>query len=939
MSEVTSRVCGGKQAERSTEIAAMQRRQLREGAKSAFCARPMPEEHLTKEHRERMTLATLLAGLADRARQHAALVVVVGLLTGIIGGFYAAHHLGISTDTDAMFPSTLPWRQKQIAIERAFPQFRGLLVVVIRSKIPEAEARTAQALVHQLDQDHAHFLSAQDPSGLPFFDTEGLLFLPEAKLKPLLNRLISAQPLLGQLVTDPTGRGIFTALSLMALGLKHGGIDLTPYNTAFTAIHNTIAASLAGHPAPLSWLSLLSGPVAAQAGTSRIVLVRPKLDFTKLEPGAAATAALRKAALALPTVRDGLVTVGVTGQVALSDQQFASVAKGVVAGAIGTIVLVTLWLFLALRSWRIVLPVVLTLLLGLVLTSAFAAAAVGQLNLVSVAFAILFVGLAVDFSIQFAVRFREHRHRHNEREALAKTAATAGRQILLAALGTAAGFLAFVPTQFQGVAELGLIAGVGMLIAFLCTIIFLPAAISFFRAPGEPGDIGFAALGRLERRAAPYARVILGVCAALTVAGLVVLPRIVFDGDPLDTMNPRSEAVVELRRLMENPLTNPYSAEVLARNVPAAAKLAAALRGAPGVGTVLSVQSFVPTDQAPKLAMIADASEILAPTLSANSRTTPVTAPELRLALKTALGSFAEVQPKLGPDTPFAKLAGDLKALAAAPDSTLLATSEALTRFLPDQLANLRKALSAEPVTLAGLPPEITRDWVLPDGRARVQAIAEPGNRSSQGLARFVAAVSRIAPGAAGPAVNVVGSAHVIVNAFRTAAIGALIAIAIILGLALRRPKDVALVMAPLLLSGLITALAIVALPLPLNFANIIALPLLLGVGVSFNVYFVMNWRDGARRFLGTPTARAILFSALTTGTAFGSLALSADRGTASMGELLLISLAATLLATFIFVPALLLTLTPEQRKAPSHADGVLITSKSDSGDDPRRRR
>ncbi|MGH7188169.1 MAG: MMPL family transporter [Acetobacteraceae bacterium] len=886
-----------------------------------------------------MTLAVLLATLVERARRHAAAIVVIGLLAGSACGFYAVHHLGISTDTDQMFPSTLPWRQKQIALERAFPQFQGLLVVVIRSKVPEAETRTAAELVQALDQDHAHFLSARDPTALSFFDTEGLLFLPEAELKPLLNRLISAQPLLGQLVTDPTGRGIFSALSLMALGLRHGGIDLSPYNAAFTAIHHTIAASLAGHPVPLSWLSLLSGPVASQAGNSRIVLVRPKLDFTKLEPGAAATAALRKAADSLPMVREGLATIGITGQVALSDQQFASVASGALAGAIATIVLVTLWLFLALRSWRIVVPVVLTLLLGLILTSAFAAAAVGQLNLVSVAFAILFVGLAVDFSIQFAVRFREHRHRNEEREALAKTAATAGGQILLAALGTAAGFLAFVPTEFQGVAELGLIAGVGMLIAFLCTIIFLPAAISLFGPPGEPGEIGFAPLGRIERRAVPYSRIILGACAVVAVAGAVLLPRIVFDGDPLDTMNPRSEAVVELRHLMENPLTNPYSAEVLAPNVAAAGALASALRAAPGVGKVLSVQSFVPADQGPKLAMIADASDILAPTLSASGRTTPVTAPELRLALKTALGSFAEIRPKLGPDTPFGRLAGDLKALEAAPNSTLVATSEALTRFLPDQLAKLRKALSAEPVTLAGLPPEIRRDWVLPDGRARVQAIAEPGERSSQGLARFVAAVSRIAPGAAGPAVNVVGSAHVIVNAFRTAAIGALIAIAIILGLALRNARDVALVLAPLLLACLITALVIVALPLPLNFANIIALPLLLGVGVSFNVYFVMNWRDGARRFLGTPTARAILFSALTTGTAFGSLALSADRGTASMGELLLISLAATLVATFIFVPALLLALTPEHRKAPSGAERVLVTSESDPGDDPRHRR
>ncbi len=864
-----------------------------------------------------MTLASLLAELVDRTRRHAALVVAIGLLAGVVSGLYAMNHLGIITNTDEMFPKSLPWRQRQIALDRAFPQFHDLIVVIIRSRIPEAADATAKALVRALARDRVHFVSASDPAAIPFFGKEGLLFLPEAKLRPLLDRLISAQPLLGQLVTDPTGRGIFAALSLMALGLVHGGIDLAPYNSAFTAIHRTIAAALAGHAEPLSWLSLLSGPAVSEVGGSRIVLVRPKLDYSALEPGGAATRALSKAAAGLPFVRQGLVTVGITGQVALSDQQFASVAKGAVAGAIGTLALVTLWLFLAVRSWRIVVPVALTLLLGLAFTSCFAALTVGTLNLVSVAFAILFVGLAVDFSIQFTVRYRERRHASGERDALAETAATAGGQILLAALGTAAGFLAFVPTEFQGVAELGLIAGVGMLIAFLCTILFLPAALSLFHPPGEPAEVGFRVLGRAETLFAGHARGLIGAFAAVAVLGLAVLPRIAFDGNPLDTMNPRAEAVVALRRLMNNPVTNPYNAEVLAPNVAAAERLAAALRRQPGVDKVLSLQSFVPAHQGPKLAMIADAADILAPTLSASSRTTPVTPGELRLALRTARGSFAQAAPKLATDPAFAALEHDLEALEGAPDPVLMAASASLTRFLPDQLARLGAALSAAPVTLKSLPAAITRDWVLPDGRARVQAIAEPGERSSQGLARFVAAVRKVAPDAGGPAVNIVGSAEVIVGAFRTAAIGALIAIAVILGLVLRRPRDVALVMAPLLLSGLITALLIVGLPLPLNFANIIALPLLLGVGVSFNVYFVMNWRAGARRFLGTATARAILFSALTTGTAFGSLALSEDRGTASMGELLLLSLGATLVATLAFVPALLFAVTPGDRETP----------------------
>jgi uncharacterized protein len=175
--------------------------------------------------------------------------------------------------------------------------------------------------------------------------------------------------------------------------------------------------------------------------------------------------------------------------------------------------------------------------------------------------------------------------------------------------------------------------------------------------------------------------------------------------------------------------------------------------------------------------------------------------------------------------------------------------------------------------------------------------------------------VTAVAPDAGGSGVTIVATSATIVGAFRSAAIITVVAITIILFLALRRVLDVALVLAPLILSALLTLLVAVLLRLPLNFANIIALPLLLGVGVSFNIYFVMNWRAGRHALLGSATARAIVFSALTTGTAFGSLALSAHPGTASMGRLLMISLGCTLVASLIFIPALLSSVHARTRR------------------------
>jgi predicted RND superfamily exporter protein len=222
------------------------------------------------------------------------------------------------------------------------------------------------------------------------------------------------------------------------------------------------------------------------------------------------------------------------------------------------------------------------------------------------------------------------------------------------------------------------------------------------------------------------------------------------------------------------------------------------------------------------------------------------------------------------------------------------------------QLDRLRKALSAQPASLQSIPGSLARDWVLPDGRARIQVVPTAAAGTTAGLARFVDQVTAVAPDAGGPAVTIEATSATIVSSFRSAAIAAVVAIAVILFVALQRLLDVGMVLAPLLLSALMTVIVMVAVPLPLNYANIIALPLLLGVGVSFNIYFVMNWRAGRTAVLGSATARAILFSALTTGTAFGSLALSGHPGTASMGRLLLISLGCTLVASLVFIPALL---------------------------------
>jgi hopanoid biosynthesis associated RND transporter like protein HpnN len=849
----------------------------------------------------------ILQAIVRRCVQHARIVIGLFAATACLAVWLAATRLGVTTDIGPLFSMKLPWKQQEAALKREFPQFSDLIVAVIDARIPEEADATAAGLAAKLTAEGAQFRSVSRPDASPFLQREGLLFLPLPTLAGLLDKTVDAEPFLGQLAADPTARGLFGALGLVGQGVQRGQADLTHFEPALRGFHTTLAQALAGHPEPLSWERLLAGPVANLAGPNRIVLIQPRLDFQSVEPGGSATRDIHAAAAALDFVRSGDAHVSLTGSVPLSDEEFASAARGAVTGLVISFVVVILWLYLALGSLRLILPVAATLLLGLILTTGFAAATVGTLNLISVGFAILFVGIAVDFSIQFTVRFRDMlRHDKDPAAALQLTGRRVGLQVLVASAATAAGFLAFVPTSFTGVAELGQIAGGGMLIAFVCTLTFLPAMLAVFRPQPEAAEIGFVSAAPLDRLLARARLPLLGTFALLFAAGAVLTPLLTFDSNTLHTKPPNSEALRTLLRLLDNPVTNPFTIDIVRPSVAAAHALAVPLAQLDLVDHTVDFDNFVPPDQAQKLAAIADAANLLAPALAAAAAPPALTPQAMRDAIARCLQQLAPALPKLPADSSLAEIAGDLRALAGAPDATLMATNQALARFLPLQLDRLRSLLGATQITAADVPPELRRDYVLSDGRARIQVVPKAAVGDSRVLRRFVDEVRAIAPDAGGPAVAIISTSDTIIQAFRDAAIGAIIAIAIILLLALRRLADAALVLMPLLLSAAMTVVVVKAAGMSLNYANVIALPLLLGVGVSFNIYFVMNWRAGDPPRLTSATTRAVIFSALTTGTAFGSLALSAHPGTASMGTLLLISLGCTLVATLVFVPALL---------------------------------
>jgi hopanoid biosynthesis associated RND transporter like protein HpnN len=596
--------------------------------------------------------------------------------------------------------------------------------------------------------------------------------------------------------------------------------------------------------------------------------------------------------------------------VPLADEEFATLAEGAALNAIVTMLIVVALLWLALRSARLIVAILATLLVGMAVTAAFGLFVYGAFNLISVAFAVLFIGLGVDFGIQFCVCYRAKRHLHDDLQfALRDAGSEVGVPLALAGASTAAGFYAFLPTDYRGVSELGLVAGTGMIVAFVTSITLLPALLALLRPGGERAEVGYTAAAPIDRFLARHRLGVLAVAAAIAVGSLLLLPKLRFDFNPLNLRSAQAESVATLLDLMQSPDTTPNTIEILAPTLGDAETLAKRLSSLPDVNRALTLASFIPAQQDAKLALLGDAAMLLDAALNPLDVKPPPTDEEtVRAMVRTAqaLTQAAGSAPGGAAATDATRLAKALTILAKADPAVRERAREAIVPGLVVTLAQLRDALQAETVTLASLPADLKRDWMAPDGRARVEVFPKGDANDNAALQRFTAAVRQVAPDATGTTVGIQESSRTIVKAFLQAGLWALLSITILLALALRRVADVLLTLAPLTLAGLVTLGTCVAIDLPLNFENIIALPLLFGIGVAFSIYFVMAWRSGAANLLQSSLTRAVLFSALTTGTAFGSLWYSHHPGTASMGKLLALSLAYTLVASLLFLPALL---------------------------------
>jgi hopanoid biosynthesis associated RND transporter like protein HpnN len=853
-------------------------------------------------------LTSIVVSVVKACTRFAYFTVLVALVLAIAAGFYSVRHFSINTDINTLISQKLDWRQRDNEFGQAFDRERTILAVV-EAPTPELASAASAALDRKLSVDTQHFESLQALGSGEFFDKNGLLFLPTAEVGRLTGQFESAAPLIEIMAGDPSIRGLTGALETGLAGVKRGQIKLDNTERPFSLIAQTVESVLNTGSARFSWRELVSDKPLTDADRRAFIEFKPILDFNALEPGKDATDAIRQAAKDINLAGEYGARLRLTGPVPIANEEFATVQDGAIRNGIGTVLVVLVILWLALHSSKIIFAVFVNLFIGLSITTAVGLMMVGSLNLLSVAFAVLFVGLGVDFGIQFSVRYRSERFKNDDlRLALQTAAERAAVPLSLAAMATAAGFLCFLPTDYKGISELGAIAGAGMVIAFTTSITVLPAMLRLLNPPGESEPVGYAFLAPVDHFLEKHRIIIVVGTLLIAVAGLPLLYFMKFDFNPMNLRNSKAESIATFLDLRKDPNTGANAINVMTHSDADAKKIAERLEKLPEVLSVRLLERFVPEDQPAKLRLIAQGAKVLNPALNPDSIDPAPSDAENVDALKGSVESLRRTAGDAkGPGAVASRrLADALSKLAESNQATRDKTQAIFVTPLKLVLDQLKKSLQAQPVSLKTLPADLVDSWKTKDGLQRVEALPRGDPNDNDTLRKFASAVLAAEPTAIGGPVSILKSGDTVVKAFIHAGIWALVVISVLLWLALRRVTDVLLTLVPLLVAGAVTMEICVLIELPLNFANIVALPLMLGIGVAFKIYYVTAWRSGRTNLLQTSLTRAIFFSAMTTATAFGSLWLSSHPGTASMGKLLALSLVTTLAAVLLFQPALM---------------------------------
>jgi hopanoid biosynthesis associated RND transporter like protein HpnN len=854
-------------------------------------------------------------------RNALAVIILTGLFT--VGVFYySVRNFALDTDLSGMISNKLPFRKDEKDFRKDFPQLSNNIVVVIDADTVEGAVTARDRLSGRLRQEKGLFKNVYVPGGGTFFEKNGLLYLDVEQLQDLSDSLAAAQPLLALLTEDLSLSNFFSVFRQAVEKKKEIEIPQSRMDSLFDEMNRTVEGAMHGRPRQLSWQQLMAGQIGTLEKHRQFIILQPYVNSRFLSGAKVPLEATGRIARELGLDEAHGIRVRLTGDISLANENLVAIqgTLGIVVLASFILVVVTMAIGVG-GSPLLTVANMVTLAVGLVWTLGFAIATLGAFNLISITFAVIYIGVGIDFSLLFCLIYRQYlRQGKGNVDAVTATSVNVGKGLFLCMATEAIGFYSFVPTAYAGASNLGLISGTGMIINLMVTFTVLPALFTLVPLKRKKIRESRITESNLAKTVAafPY-RHAKGVTAGAAILGLgaaALLPGLHFDYNPLNLYNPTSEAVMTAQELFRDPFSSPWSISVLVKGAGDARQTAARLDKLKEVKSAVTIFDYVPANQNEKLAIVSDMA-LFMPPLPATMDIRHSTPSE---DLKELSGFMVELKrsylsPAGSPNPHAARLYETLNEfrksvrLSGRGEKDFSTLETALLSNLPILLGRLEQLLQAAPVGIGNLPRELVNQYVGADGRYRIQVFPSENIAESGPLKRFVTAVRAIAPHATDTPVSIYESGKAVVSSFSQATLYALVAITLFLLFELRSLLATVLILIPFGLAFLMTAATSVLLNVPLNFANIIVIPLLLGLGIDNAIHFIYRYRrdpSGNLNVLQTSTSRAVYYNTATSVVGFCTLIWMPHRGLASMGIVLTLCMAYVMICTFTFLPALM---------------------------------
>lgn len=876
-------------------------------------------------------------------------VLLIALAITAASGVYTARNLEFATSQRSLIAQDNRFMQLLDKADK-FSELDAFVVAIENRDQAQSIAFTDE-LARRLRADRKHYEQIFDGVDPTLFRRWALLYLSEDDLSILCSKIRQHASILQDISSSPGLVAFFEQVNnSMASGMMgelftgfltddSRQADTTPeYLDFLVRVFESMKQYLdSSSPFVSPWTSFFSSePGAGNLEDGRIwtegrkyllVSVAPKLNgdgFSKAKEG---LSTLRQTIAEVKTQYPG-VNAGVTGQKALDEDETESALRGMKIATFLSIAGLVVLLVIFWRGFRRPLMEMLTLLIALVFTFGLTTLVIGHLNLLSVTFAPMLLGLGIDYGVHWFARYSEEEQQKGipRREALSNAMSKVGPTILLAGFSATLSLFPLMLTGFKGLVELGLICAMGMCVMTIATLGLLPALIILFdRSPGTTWCVS-----KTEKAVLPFIHftrsnsIILSFFALIALAaGLLAAWNIRFDLNTLHLQSKNAESVIWERRLIENSKLPSIHGVVFARSIEEVASKSQAIEKLSTVSEVQSVRNLLPSNQKNKIRLLQQLRPILPATGSAPTSPAPVDTARLdnlfgRIAFKM-MGSEAG---ESGADAKTVSQMKKIKELIEGIRNRLKSSDrEAISRRLKDYEVNLthdlndkldiiRAGMNAQPMTLHDLPRPLLDRFVGPDNLYLIRVLPSQNIWEPGPLSRFVSDLRSIDPDATGDPVTL----SIFTRAFRDACIHAafyaVVFIFIFLMITLRSFLLTCAALIPLILGTVWTFGLMRLFDVHLNLANVVFLPLIVGAGVEYGVVIVGRWRQERRAKSGITlpfgTAVGVILAGLTTTIGFGSLVISEHQGVKSLGLLTMIGSITVLAAAVIFLPALL---------------------------------